>query len=690
LLSQALNAVSEGSLITDAAQDIVYSNEAFTAITGYTAAEIRGRNCRFLQGPGSDPLTVAALRSSLERGESYRAEILNYRKDGAPFWNALTISPIRNAQGTVTHFVSVQRDVTAQKALQSRLRFLALHDPVTGLQNRTALDQYLGRITDASPPGTVSAVGVIDLDDFKIVNDTHGHAAGDLLLRELGARLQAQLRATDFLARLGGDEFVVVISGLAQETAHAELVTVLGRLHRAVEPEFLLGEDVAVRVGMSMGLSLHPAHRSNEESSLRRADRALYVAKRNKNARTRWWYLDDGPDTPVEAARSHPAPNSGPKHGGEYRDLLEAPPEVQWREKLLGGGLRMLYQPVMDLRTGAVSAVEALARIKLDNGPCLEPKVFTHLLTGPETDLLFRLGLDAVLEQLRQWDTNGLHLSASVNLAPSTLLHPGCVSWVRSALADHGIAPQRLSLEVLENLALDDPVQARTFDELHGLGVRMVLDDLGSGYSSLRRLTAFAFSTVKVDREVLCDLRSAPISTLTFLASLIQMGRDMGWDVVAEGLEDLALTEAATILGTPHGQGYFIARPLQAEAVPGWIRNFVPPLQRGTIETALGALAYHLQFARLGSPHPGALEGCPLTPFLRTVASADDSFRQWHAHQHADLATHAKCASRLTQWLTDLIKAQQGSSANTGVATAAGGSELVPGLPQFITWPLDP
>lgn len=192
------------------------------------------------------------------------------------------------------------------------------------------------RITDATPPGTVSAVGVIDLDDFKIANDTHGHAAGDLLLRELGARLQAQLRATDFLARLGGDEFVVVISGLAQETVHAELVTVLGRLHRAVEPEFLLGEDGAVRVGMSMGLSLHPVHRANEETSLRRADRAMYLAKRNKNARTRWWHLNDGPDTPVESARSHPVSNSGPKHSGEHRDLLETPPEVPWRERLFG------------------------------------------------------------------------------------------------------------------------------------------------------------------------------------------------------------------------------------------------------------------------------------------------------------------------------------------------------------------
>lgn len=147
LLARALDTVSESSLITDAEQRIIYANSAFTAVTGYSGQDVMGRNCRFLQGPGSDTLTVAALRMTLARGETFRGEILNYRMDGSPFWNALTVSPLRDGDGTVTHFVSVQRDVTAQKSLRDRLRFLALHDPVTGLPNRTALDRYLSELS---------------------------------------------------------------------------------------------------------------------------------------------------------------------------------------------------------------------------------------------------------------------------------------------------------------------------------------------------------------------------------------------------------------------------------------------------------------------------------------------------------------------------------------------------------------
>jgi diguanylate cyclase (GGDEF)-like protein len=209
-----------------------------------------GRNCRLLQGHESDPQTVAAIRSTLARSATYRGEILNYRKDGTPFWNALTIAPLRNSNGAITHFVSVQRDVSTQKALQDRLRFLALHDVITGLPNRAAMDQHLSGLAGRQG-GTVryAAVGVIDLDDFKAVNDSFGHEAGDALLAEFGHRIRTRLPEPGFLARIAGDEFVLVIEGLDPGSAEQQLGALLDRLHEAVETGFVLGPQASVTCG---------------------------------------------------------------------------------------------------------------------------------------------------------------------------------------------------------------------------------------------------------------------------------------------------------------------------------------------------------------------------------------------------------------------------------------------------------
>lgn len=354
LLGHALDAVSEGSLITDAAQRIVYANAAFTAVTGYSAEEVLGRNCRLLQGPGSDPATVAALRTTLAREETFRGEILNHRKDGTPFWNALTVSPLRDDTGAVTHFVSVQRDITAQKSMQDRLRFLVLHDPVTGLPNRTALDQHLSRLAGRNVRGAgQAAVGVIDLDDFKLVNDTFGHEAGDALLTEFGRRLRGKLRGTDFLARLGGDEFVLVIEDLDADTAKEQLGTILTSLHQAVDTEFVLGPTVSVPVEMSVGLALCLPGREDGNAVLRRADAALYHLKARKDVRSQWWHLDNTPAAGVPDGHG-PQPVAAGPGTSVPGPTLSADDAQAYRHRLFTGGLRMFFQPVIDLQTGKI------------------------------------------------------------------------------------------------------------------------------------------------------------------------------------------------------------------------------------------------------------------------------------------------------------------------------------------------
>lgn len=460
-LIHALGTVAEAVLITDASQAIVFANAGFTDMTGYREAELLGVNCRILQGPDSDSEVRALIRLCLANGEQFRGQILNYRKDGSPFWNALSISPVRDDDGAITHFISVQRDVTAHHA----------------------------------------------------------------------------------------------ISGLS---------------------------------------------------------------------------------TTGPATRSTPA--------------TEASSEASYRERLLDGGLRMYLQPVVDLRTGLTERLEALARLELEDGTLISPSAFLPLLSERDVAAVFRHGLDDVLGQLGAWDREGLHVSASINLAPSVLRDPGCVGWVADALERYAVGASRLGIELLETDLLHDRVQLEAFDDLRALGVAMTMDDLGAGHSGLRRLVKLPFDAIKVDGALVAQLRVRPVPALAMLATLIQMGRDHGWDVVIEGLEDSGLTQAVAILGAPYGQGYFLCAPLPPQDVPAWLAQ--DAASYGEL-TTLGALAYHWRLHRTGSPHDGPLDACPITAVV--AAAGDPEPEEWHAQQHGTAAT-VEAGDRLLEWLTDAVQ----------------------------------
>ena len=301
LLAQALATLAEGSLITDAHQNTLYVNEAFTTMTGYTYAEMVGQNCRMLQGPETNPATVTAIHRALTQGDIFRGDILNYRKDKRPFWNALTITPLRDAAGQITHFASIQRDITAQRTFQEQLQFQALHDSLTGLPNRLAFSQHLTKaLARSTQSGSPLLVGVIDLDDFKAINDTFGHIAADSLLQEFGTRVRTRMRTADIVARLGGDEFVVVIEDLDRDQiVLTQLIVMMQRLHQAIDTPFDIAPNQTVHIQMSMGLALAPWHGNESDQLLRKADAALYQAKIHKSTRDRWWRLFEELNEPI-------------------------------------------------------------------------------------------------------------------------------------------------------------------------------------------------------------------------------------------------------------------------------------------------------------------------------------------------------------------------------------------------------
>jgi diguanylate cyclase (GGDEF)-like protein/PAS domain S-box-containing protein len=648
VLSAARSVAAEIAVIADAAQTIMSVSASFTAMTGYEPAELLGRNCRMLQGPGTDESTTRQIREVLASGQVFEGQMLNYRKDGSAFWAALKITPMRVGGGDgITHYVSVQRDITNSVALLKQLEVQALQDHLTGLPNRAAAEQALLEAVRHGPQDRwTAAVCLIDLDDFRMVNNTFGHASGDKLLQQWSARMLSRLREGDMLARMGGDEFLLVLGNIIRDTVNEDLPGILARIHEAVEEPFTVNGQ-QIRIGMSMGIGLVPEDGSDSASILRNADEALYLVKK-RSAGTEWWGTSGDGHTHVREDGT--VSSLSDKH-----DLEDKPTAEDYRKAVRAGNAVIHLQPVVDLRQGAIHFAEALARLELPGGHIAYPDEFLPHLGADDQRRLFDAVLDQALTVLESWDKQGTHRSVTVNLPPEILQDRALPALITQLLHKHGILPGRLALELLESQTMDLETQRVALQDLVDLGVVLAMDDLGSGYSSLQRLSSFPFHAIKLDRGLFLQVRENPLNTLSVMATLIQMGRDLDMDVVIEGLENESLTEAALILGAPHGQGYYFARPMLPEDCLEWIRSFAFPLRDSPLRTPLGALAYHWNFARLAAPHPLAVNQCPLTQFFRTMNAGPD-LESWHARQHTTQSVNPVASRLLIDWLTDHIR----------------------------------
>ena len=854
------------------------------------------------------------------------------------------------------------------RSLQLQEARMARTDTLTGLPNRLALEEYLPpAIARARRRGTSLALGVIDLDDFKPVNDRFGHDAGDELLRTVSRRLREWLRESDFIARLGGDEFVVVLEDLEHAQELPQLSAALRHLHRAVETPFEVSGATSASVDMTMGLALFPLDGEEAEALLRQADAAMYQAKQSKRIRAQWWRVGVsisgeqlaesafdpfGPEmqelmqsvaphievvaeqfasafyrelgaraetASVLACLTEPelqelvrkqaahlrflldahtsreqakeaARRLGTVHGliglsgasmalvmGLYRDLLHAhfdaallttrtryralrtaearlqlelqgeleamqwvldqyqallarpqegrgltadwvqaeldalaalpgiraavvcrpdahnrlvieraagpqcaafieahrvrdlypvldprdvrgrglvantwmtdrqqetvafecePRAAPWqalmsefairsavtlpvhrhgaihsvlmlfgayphqftsawmrtwrlslqnrwdqmtrasqsrghaidtgevaqiRALLYSGGVEMFVQPVIQLETGAVVKAEALARLRTRQGTLLAPGQFLPALGETDLDSLFRQGLQQGLAHVSGWREQHGQIGLAINLAPSSLVHPDCAQWVEEALRAAQVAPQHLVLELLESQALEASTVDEAITRLAATGVKIAMDDLGSGFSNLKRLADLPFDVIKIDQNLVKDLARDPIKALSLIRTVVQIGQDLEREVVAEGLEDPDFIEAAMVLGCRYGQGYGLCRPMPAAALTQWLA--ARPARQGLgagVHSWLGALAY--QWMRLHDPmslrEPGRLELCPISDFLQAQAGGDAQALALHAevHQHPLEAGRLQAMRRMMQWLTRKVR----------------------------------
>ncbi|MGC9185829.1 MAG: EAL domain-containing protein, partial [Thiomonas sp.] len=347
---------------------------------------------------------------------------------------------------------------------------------------------------------------------------------------------------------------------------------------------------------------------------------------------------------------------------GAPSPLVDATDRAKWRVLLYQNGLRMVVQPIVDLRSGQVVKVEALARLQTPDGTLVSPGQFLPVLAEADLQILFRQALAQSLAALHDWRHSGLDITLSLNLDPVTLISPDCPLWVESALREADLPPAALTLELLETTEIDAQLVAEAIVRLRDLGVHLAMDDLGSGYSSMKRFASLPFHMVKIDQDVVQDVIRHPLQGIAIMRTVLQLGRDMDCAVVAEGLENAALIEVAQLLGCPFGQGYGLARPMPMAEFPDWLRTQTPLALPNAQElhSWLGALAYVWIWEHAHSAeqhHRCGLAACPLTRFLQRQGVEDADALRWHAlwHESADETERRQASQALLHWMQQQV-----------------------------------
>jgi diguanylate cyclase (GGDEF)-like protein/PAS domain S-box-containing protein len=544
LLQRAMEASGNGILITDCQQPdnpLVYVNPAFERITGYRADEVLGRNCRFLHGADQNQPGSLLLRQAIANRHEARVVLRNYRKDGTLFWNELYIAPVRDKDGTVTHYVGVQNDISEQKRAEENLLHMATHDNLTGLPNRNLLqDRICQAIGYAERMQREMAVLFIDIDRFKNINDSLGHAAGDQLIVVMAQRLRAAVRIVDTVARVGGDEFVVILTDLSRESDIAKVLP--GLLAAITQPMPVDGHELAVTG--SIGISVYPRDGRDVSTLLKNADTAMYRAKDAGRNGYRFYAQEMNADA-VDRLRL----------------------ENDLRNAIKGDELMMVYQPQVDAGSGRIIAAEALLRWRHPRHGLISPAEFIPL--AEETGLIVSIGewvLRRVCAQVRGWREAGLpEVKVAVNLSPRQFRQPNLVEMIRAALADYDLPSDWLELEITEGSLMHNPEEAvLLLDELSRLGFRLAVDDFGTGYSSLAYLKRFPLHVLKIDRSFVVDIETNRDSA-AIAAAVIALAHSLELKVVAEGVEQPAQMDYLRGLDCDIAQGYLYGRPMPAD-----------------------------------------------------------------------------------------------------------------------------
>ena len=535
---------SEGMMITDPHGVIMQVNQAFCRITGYAPDEAMGRTPSLLSSGKHDAEFYRAMWAAIETHGRWSGEVWNRRKNGEVYPEHLTITAVKDDAGQVTHYVASLTDITLSKAASDEIKNLAFYDPLTRLPNRRLLLERLRQALAASTThDRYGALILLDLDDFKILNETMGHNTGDLLLQQVAGRLQSCLRQGDTVARLGGDEFVVLLEGLSANSldAAAQAEALCNKLRHTLERAYVLGPHQC-RSTASLGATLfHAGDPSHPDEVLVQADIAMYQAK--KGGRDGMRFFDQSMQDRISA-----------------RAALENALRLAIHQRQF----ELHYQVQVDME-GQPTGAEALVRWAKPDGSMVSPASFIPL--AEETGLILPLGewvLQQACAQLAAWQsTPGMErLALAVNVSAAQFHQIGFGEQVRHAVREYGIDPALLKLELTEGLLLaniEDTIA--NMNALRQIGVRFSLDDFGTGYSSLQYLKRLPLDQLKIDQSFVRDLAN-DASDQAIVLTIIAMARSLSLDVIAEGVESEAQRALLAQLGCHQYQGYLFSRPI--------------------------------------------------------------------------------------------------------------------------------
>jgi len=547
LAHRALESAPIGILIADAQQPdmpITYVNPAFEIQTGYSQAEVLGRNCRFLHGTQRDQPGLDELRSALKEGRSCEVILQNFKKDGTMFWNQLHIAPVRNDAGTITHFIGAQKDISNQVAANARIDQLAFYDPLTDLPNRRLFLDRLGNcVSVAQRKNVFGAVVFIDLDNFKNLNDAEGHEIGDDLLREMAQRLRQTLRQEDTVGRWGGDEFVLLLPALSDNSdISAHMVQIaIARIQKAICEPVVLG-TLQHHIGASIGVTLFPKGVESASDLLKQADTAMYRAK--AAGRNSVCYFEPTMQAAVSARLNI---------------------EHDLRQAMERQDFRMFLQGQVNA-AGTIVGAEALIRWHNKDGGLISPMAFIPV--AEDTGLIVPMG-EWMLRQaclaIKKLEAAGRPIRIAVNVSPRQFRGADFRDRVANVLQETGANGNLLMLEITEAVVFDNLNEAICkMRELKALGVHFSIDDFGTGYSSLAYLKKLPLTELKIDKSFIQDAPT-DMNDASLVEAILAVASHHGLQVVAEGVETPQHVDFLKERGCPLFQGYYFGRPIPGE-----------------------------------------------------------------------------------------------------------------------------
>lgn len=552
LLGTAVSTAANAIFITNQHGEILWTNAAFQRLSGYTTEELLGRCPRILRSGVHPPSFYEQMWRTMLAGEVWSGEVVERRKDGALYTVQQTVTPLHDKEGRLSHFVAIHEDITRRKEAEARVEYLAYHDALTGLPNRTLFEDRLKQaILQARRNARLLALLFVDLDQFKIINDTLGHAAGDQFLQEVAQRLHSLVRATDSVARLGGDEFVIIQTDLANVDGAARLASKI--LHSLAGPYVVHGQELHATA--SIGITVYPPDDPQGSRLLENADLAMYRAK--SEGRNRYAFFTPSLHAEVQLRR----------------ELEEGLEQALARQQLL-----LHYQPQVDLNTGALVGMEALVRWQHPTRGLLLPASF--LQAAETSGLIVPLSNYVVKEACAQgqaWQREfGRKSRLAINISATHLPSEALLGTITQALSTTGLDAGSLELEVTETALLrDEQAAGRTIRELARHGVRFSIDDFGTGYSSLKYLKQLAVQELKIDQSFVHNLPHDPDDAV-IVRAMIALGHQLGLRVIAEGIETADQLAFLRAHQCDEGQGYYFAPPMTVEAMSELLKRGGP------------------------------------------------------------------------------------------------------------------